>query len=317
MHSPHLSFLTSAGAQNEKDDQRLSERSLRTRQSLSEGQHPDSRSTQPRPSQLPGPATLQQQNARVFNKEVPEPLVGPVLNNESNVSHSQSIAPNHSNQQNVRREADSDRFENRLLRDNLKSLQEENQMLRKDNDLLRNSIIEKGKDAQPRRGEEHYARLFKELRADIETWMAKQAKANGSQELAEAVERAILDKLRAFGIRGQWSADFLSTNRIFHTWYLNTRSRIQLGRHIIAAILFDEVYAPFAFGLPEEWAHALAWVERDINVRGRYSLTWHLLIFRGAIRSGCYGSSIAGVGSHELRAATPSRRRTYPRCENG
>jgi hypothetical protein len=238
------------------------------------------------------------------------------LNNESNVSHSQSIAPNHSNQQNVRREADSDRFENRLLRDNLKSLQEENQMLRKDNDLLRNSIMEKGKDSQPRRGEEHYARLFKELRADIETWMAKQAKANGSQELAEAVERAILDKLAAFGIRGQWSADFLTTNRIFHAWYLNTRSRIQLGRHIIAAILFDQVFVPFAFGLPEEWDHALAWVERDINVRGRYPLTWQL-IFRGAIRSGSNGSSIAGVRSHELRAATPSRRRTYPRCENG
>ena len=315
MHSPHLSVLTSAGARNEKYDQRLSERSLRTRQSQSEGQNPDSRSTQPRPSQLP--ATLEQQNVRVLNKEVPEPPAGTVLNNESKVSHNQSLAPNHSNQQNVRREADSDRLENRVLRDNLKALQEDIQMLRKDNDLLRASIVEKGKDAQPRRGEEHYARLFKELRVDIEAWMAKQAKANGSQELAETVERAILDKLAAFGIRGQWSADFLTTNRIFHTWYLNTRSRIQLGRHIIAAILFDQVFVPFAFGLPEEWAHALAWVERDINVRGRYPLTWHLLIFRGAIRSGSYGSSIAGVGSHELRAATPSRRRTYSRCENG
>jgi len=140
------------------------------------------------------------------------------------------------------------------------------------------AIVEKGKDAQPRRGEEHYARLFKELRVDIETWMAKQAKANGSQDLSEAVERTILGKLAAFGTRGQWSADFLNTNRIFRAWYFNTRARIQLGRHIVAAILFDRVFAPFAFGLPEELANALAWVERDINVRGLYPLTLSLIL---------------------------------------
>ena len=100
--------------------------------------------------------------------------------------------------------------------------------------------------------------------------MVKQAKANGGQELSAAAERSILEKLTALGKSGQWSAEFLTKSQIFPSWYINARSRIQLGRHIVAAVLFDQVFSPFAFGLPQEWAQALQWVERNINAHGVY-----------------------------------------------
>ena len=258
----------------------MSDRSLRTGQSQPRpGQHikPNLPST-PERAQLP--ATFEQQKPHVLTREIPEQRT--LQPNASEVSRNQIPASNNTSTEIMSLE---NRYENGALTDRakaqekewrltdqVKALEEEISLLRKDNDLLRSSIIQKGKDAQPLRAEEYYARLFKELRAEIETWMVKQVKANGTQQISETAEHTLLKKLATFGRRGKWSAEFLGTDGFFHTWYANTRSKIQLGRHIVAVTLFDEVFAPFAFGLPEEWAKAMAWVEKDNNC-GKLCLT--------------------------------------------
>jgi len=243
--------------QNEKSGQsgkRLSDRSLRTGQAPGQQVVEDETNPPSFPPRKQLPATLEQQ------KEILEHRIVPI--GQSEVPRNHLAAPNHSNADIISREH---RYENGILTDRVKALQEEISLLRKDNDLLRNAIVQKGKDTQPLRAEEYYARLFRELKAEIETWMAKQAKANASQEMSEKAESVLLQKLANFGLRGQWSAEFLKPNGVFRTWYANIRSRIQLGRHIIAVLLFDQVFFPFAFGLPDEWAKAMAWVEKYIN----------------------------------------------------
>ena len=181
-------------------------------------------------------------------------------------------APKFPDTQIVVRDADSHHL-NEESEENNKTLRDEIKLLRKDNELLRTSIVQKGSDTQPLRAEEYYARTFRELKADIEMWIARRAKPQGSLELSITAELGILEKLASFGDRGQWSADFLKADRqVFQSWYRSPRSRIQLCRHVLASILMDQVFVPFVFGLPSEVGNALAWVERDINARGLASL---------------------------------------------
>lgn len=290
--------------QNDKSEQRLSDKSFRTRPGQIKYDKANPPSVPP-PAQLS--ATLEQQKPRA---EIFDLRTFPTSHSE--VPRNQTPLPNH-NTEMISREH---RYEKDILTDRMKALEEQIELLQKDNDLLRSAIVQKGKDSQPLRGEEYYARLFKELKAEIETWMARQAKTNGSQELSAGTERTLLENLANFGRRGQWSAEFLNTNGFFQAWYANTRSRIQLGRHIVAAILFDEVFSPFAFGLPDEWAKAMAWVEKDNN-SGLPLMNLPADLFRAPIQSGSYGSSVLGPGVDELRAQTLPGRRTYPHFTDG
>ena len=257
---PHLSCrLTFIAAPNNKRERKDSDQKLQT-DPATECQAPETPHVPSPSAQSQEPATDLREKSPNLTTEVPATVILPPIE----VPQQHDLLPNRINRDSIGHQY---RHENEQYEAKLKALQEEIELLRKDNDLLRSAIVQKGKDTQPLRGEEYYARLFKELKADIETWMAKQAKANRAQALSEIVGRTLLEKFSNFGLRSQWSAEFLRTDKLFETLYSDTRSRIQLGRHIVASILFDQVFAPFAFGLPGEWAKAMAWVEND-NSRG-------------------------------------------------
>jgi hypothetical protein len=126
-----------------------------------------------------------------------------------------------------------------------------------------------GGNVQPLRPEEFYAQKFRELKSEIEMWIAKNAKSNGPLELSGALRMEILERLSKFGDCGTETSDFLNLNpEEFRNYYRNPRHRIQLVRNIVAAILFDQVFEPFAVGLHPEVSKALDWIEKDIISSG-------------------------------------------------
>lgn len=127
-----------------------------------------------------------------------------------------------------------------------------------------------GGNVQPLRPEEFYTQSFWELKSEIEMWIAKNAKLNGSLELSDTLRREILEKLSEVGDCGTESSDFLDLNQEeFGTYYRNPRHRIQLIRNIFSAFLFDQIFQPFAVGLHPEVLKFLAWIEKDIISSGR------------------------------------------------
>jgi hypothetical protein len=151
----------------------------------------------------------------------------------------------------------------------VRELQEENEALRNDNEQLRALIVERSMASEPLRGEQFYSQQFRELLAEVETWVAKMDKSRGLQELSTNTANDIVERLGRIGRRGQSSADFLKKNNtLFWRAYRTPTSRIQLERHLVAAILFDNIFSPFAFGLLPEWAEALAWIVEDIEKTG-------------------------------------------------
>jgi hypothetical protein len=134
----------------------------------------------------------------------------------------------------------------------------ENQTLRADNEQLRSLIVERSMASEQFQPEHVYASKFRELFADIETWVVKMDRSAGIQELPDSRADQILKALRETGTRGVSSAEFLSTNSaLFRQAFRSPRSRVQLERHIIAALLFDKLLAPMVFGISTDWAQFL------------------------------------------------------------
>jgi hypothetical protein len=146
----------------------------------------------------------------------------------------------------------------------MRSLQEDNEALRADNEQLRSLINERSMAKGPLRGEQFYASEFRELFTLIDTWVVTIDRPTGGSEGTQptdlATDRAdkIVKGLRESGTRGSASATFLQTNgALFQRAYRSPRSRVELERHVIAAILFDQVFAPLVFGIPADWAEML------------------------------------------------------------
>jgi len=151
----------------------------------------------------------------------------------------------------------------------VRALQEENRALRNDNEQLRALIVDRSMAADPVRPEQFYIKEFRELLADVESWVAKMDRSGGTQELSPNTANEIVTHLGAIGSRGLSSADFLRTNNtLFQRAYRIPTSRIQLERHIVAAILYDKVLAPVAFGIPPNLAVALSYILDDVEKTG-------------------------------------------------
>lgn len=138
--------------------------------------------------------------------------------------------------------------------------------LRQDNEHLRTYIAKTNTDVNPFHDEEYYLQSLQELKSEIEMWIAKHAKANGVEVLSAAEEAGVLEILFASGQCGKNSYDFL--NRDFRGLYGNARSRIPLLRHVVALVLFEQIFEPFAAGLPSTVSPVLTWIEDDLMLRG-------------------------------------------------
>lgn len=142
--------------------------------------------------------------------------------------------------------------------------------LRFDNEDLRRYIVKMENDIQPLQDEEYYIQMFDELKSEVENWVAKQGKSNAGPALSPSDEGRLFQIISDLGSSGRKSVEFLSQNNFCTVWYANTRSRIQLLRHIVAIFLFEKIFKPFAAGLPTKFSEALVWIGDDVISRGSF-----------------------------------------------
>lgn len=138
----------------------------------------------------------------------------------------------------------------------LKSLRADLITLRSENDELRKYIAQKeAEQQQSLLNEQHYIQQFQELKLIMEMWIAKHSKSSAEKELSQSTEMELMTLL---GESGKMSSEFLKRKpHLFQRLYANTRSRIQLLRHIAAGFLFDQVFEPFTAGLPSSLSREL------------------------------------------------------------
>lgn len=137
-----------------------------------------------------------------------------------------------------------------------------------DNEGLRSDIFNIGSTVNPLHDEDFYVRNFESLKADVEMWVAKQAKDNAAEVLSIGDEQRLLQYLAGLGPTGLDSSNFLAINQLAGGWYNTKRSRIPLLRHLFAVFLLDKILAPFAAGAHLSFSKALIWIENDIISRG-------------------------------------------------
>lgn len=157
----------------------------------------------------------------------------------------------------------------------INALQEENQrqkkeiqFLRTDNDSLRTVIFRNENDLSLLNSEEHYIQTFEELRGDLERWVARASKVGGEIPLPQIAEMGVLGMLETLGPKAKASAEFLRANQTIRVWYKHIGARIDLVRHLVGVFLFDQIFEPFAVGLPSELRDALLWIDNDLISHG-------------------------------------------------
>jgi chromosome segregation ATPase len=179
------------------------------------------------------------------------------------ISHLEATVKNLTNRQ--QRATD----EIKSLKETLKKSQEDHFFHRDDAQQLRAYISQAGKQQSPIRDEMIYIRGFRELKTDVESWIARNAKASAAQIFSINQEAHILGTLADSGIHGQKASVYLRTDNRVQRWYRNPSYRIQLVRHIVAAFLFGHVFQPFIVGLPATSPELLSWIiDNDIKSRG-------------------------------------------------
>lgn len=145
-------------------------------------------------------------------------------------------------------------------------LEEKCELIRKDNEVLREYITSMSKAQQPIRGEDYYIQLFEELRGAIQSWMAKNSKLNAKEILPEGVGTEVTGLLEKCGVHGVVSAKKLG-GEIRELW-ANRTTRVPLLRHIAAVFLFETVFDRFAFGHDRAASEYMKWIEGDLFRQG-------------------------------------------------
>lgn len=149
----------------------------------------------------------------------------------------------------------------RILQAEIESYRSHVEYISADNEQLRSYIFRMENDWNPVHDEEYYIQRFREIKTDIEMWVASYA-GKGLGKLSDTSEARLLQILTRFGV------EFLNANLETRILYKEPRLRIPFIRHIIAAFLFHQVFRPFAFGLPPEISHALEYIQADIISHG-------------------------------------------------
>ena len=167
-------------------------------------------------------------------------------------------------------EADRRRSERRiaeLLQEQAKLIQEA-AFLRLDNEKLRNSIVTSGTALNPIHDEDYYVHGFEELKADLEMWVVRHTRGNSSRDMSNDEVSNFYESLAALGPHGKDSSSFLRANCSLEIWIKQPRTRFILFQHIIAMFLVEQVFAPFAIGLPASYSDALLWATDSLLAQG-------------------------------------------------
>lgn len=153
------------------------------------------------------------------------------------------------------------------LRGFIKSEQQKSAAIEKNNSDLRRLIGRMSKVQEPLRGEDHYVKLFDDLKNDIDSWVASHSKKNANATLRPQVPKTILAKLDALGEHGKYTAEFLRLPNLLQL-HSGKKTRIPLIRHVLALFLFDQIFEPFAFGLTRDSSQNMKDIEDQLFKQG-------------------------------------------------
>jgi hypothetical protein len=138
--------------------------------------------------------------------------------------------------------------------------------LTSDNYLLRSQIAEMSSAQEPLRDEQFYILEFNQIRIDIESWAAKETRTMPKQSLSETQSLQLISLLKTYGETGNNAAEwFRHKDRRF---FQERRNQIALIRHLIAVVLFDQVFDRFAFGFERGYSKYFTDIEKLICKHG-------------------------------------------------
>jgi hypothetical protein len=138
--------------------------------------------------------------------------------------------------------------------------------LTKDNYLLRAQITEMSSAQEPLRDEQFYILEFNQIRMDVESWAAKETRTMPKQFLPEPASSQLFSLLKTYGETGSNVAEwFRHKDRRF---FQERRNQIALIRHLIAVVLFDQVFDRFAFGFDRNYSKYFIDIEKLICKHG-------------------------------------------------
>jgi hypothetical protein len=141
------------------------------------------------------------------------------------------------------------------------------QKVLEDNDKLRGDLVAMTRPQQPLYGEDHYIHGLQDLNNGIQSWLVGLSrKTQGKESLTQVSQTKILGKLKEFGSCGQNSAKQLGQH--LEEYYGSKVMRIPLLRHIVGLFLFDRIFDPFAYPMPNEISDWFKCVEDNLFKQG-------------------------------------------------
>jgi hypothetical protein len=138
--------------------------------------------------------------------------------------------------------------------------------LTKDNYLLRSQIAEMSSAQDPLRDEQFYILEFNQIRMDIESWAAKETRTMPKQFLSESESFQLISLLKTYGETGNNVAEWF--RRKDRRFFQERRTQIALIRHLIAVVLFDQVFNRFAFGFDRSHSKYFTDIEKLVCKHG-------------------------------------------------
>lgn len=135
-----------------------------------------------------------------------------------------------------------------------------------DNEKLRKDIVGIGNEGNVEHNEDFYIKRFVQLKADIDMWIVRNA--GMPSELSKSSVTKFLQIFGSLGSHCKFSVDQLKHKETFRIWYKKDTSRVQMIRHIVAAVLLDQVFEQFVFGVAPEISDALQQINEDIMKHG-------------------------------------------------
>lgn len=195
------------------------------------------------------------------------PIVGHILADQSNRIRIQQLESEVSSLTLAReRESNDYRSELTRLRNEINAGKRREDSLNRLNGGLRDDITRMGNDLNPPQNDDHYIREFENIRREIEEWVVRRA-----DSVPDSLPKAAKNLLPLIAVSGdncKVATAVLSNKDTLRVFYKNVGIRYQLIRHIVAVVLFDTVFEPFAFGAPSDLSNWLKRISNEVMGNG-------------------------------------------------
>lgn len=153
------------------------------------------------------------------------------------------------------------------LKEQIEKLDLENANYKNSLNQLQAQVFHIDRGVNPLRNEEYYTHKFENIKVDFEMWVARHA-LSSSESISKTTDATIRSTIARLGPCGRAAAEFFQKRLGIKALFSETRTRIQLIRHLGALLLFELVLEPFVFGLSPQISQAFSWIDADIMTNG-------------------------------------------------